>query len=205
MKIFSPLALAACITLLGCGDSRYPPAYRSDAESCLVKLKPIVDEIRSKNLHKYEKGNRRGSVEERFIAEETARYYSHSVFHYEKVLPAFLNWEKLSEEERKRLGEYQMCSRFITSDEGLRNHIDHSLRVNAKRLKEETEREYLNRMNREIDGAQEGVIEEYRRKAVSHSVSSSGSVRVDTFKMPNGSLVYCKTTVLDSGKAVSCK
>lgn len=62
----------------------------------------------------------------------------------------------------------------------------------------------IDQMNREIDAAQDAVIDEYRRKAVKHLSDASGHVKVDTFVMKGGNIVICKTTVTNAGKAVSC-
>jgi hypothetical protein len=63
----------------------------------------------------------------------------------------------------------------------------------------------LDEMNRQIDKALDGVIDEYKRKAVRHRVSGGPGPRIDVFEMKDGSIVYCKTTVTDAGKAVSCE
>ena len=59
-------------------------------------------------------------------------------------------------------------------------------------------------MNKEIDSAINDVMEEYKQKAVEHSVLTGPGPRVDMFIMKNGAVVYCKTTITNAGKAVDC-
>ena len=59
-------------------------------------------------------------------------------------------------------------------------------------------------MNKQIDQALDDVIDEYKRKSVSHKIFNGPGPRVDQFVMKDGSVVYCKTTVTDGGRAVDC-
>jgi hypothetical protein len=64
--------------------------------------------------------------------------------------------------------------------------------------------EELDKMNKEIDDAINDVMDEYKQKAVKHSVLTGPGPRVDMFIMKNGTVVYCKTTITNAGKAVDC-
>lgn len=66
------------------------------------------------------------------------------------------------------------------------------------------EEERLDEMNKKIDSALDGVIDEYKRKAVRHTLLGGPGARVDAFEMKDGSTVFCKTTITNAGKAVSC-
>ena len=60
--------------------------------------------------------------------------------------------------------------------------------------------------NREIDAAQDAVIDEYRKQAVDHfSTTGAGHIKVETFVMKDGKSVICTTTIRDGGKAVDCR
>jgi hypothetical protein len=59
--------------------------------------------------------------------------------------------------------------------------------------------------NREIDRAQEQMLEDYKRRAVSSDTTVLGSgSRVDTFFMPGGKVVMCRTSVRNNARATSC-
>jgi len=60
------------------------------------------------------------------------------------------------------------------------------------------------RGNREADRAMDDMIEGYRRRAVSSSTSSSSGSRIDTFHMPSGEIVFCRTTVRKGIRATTC-
>jgi hypothetical protein len=61
------------------------------------------------------------------------------------------------------------------------------------------------RGNREADKAMDDMIESYRRRSVSSSTSSGVGSRVDTFHMPSGEIVFCRTTVRNGARATTCK
>lgn len=62
----------------------------------------------------------------------------------------------------------------------------------------------LDRINREVDEAQQSVLEDYRRLAVSHSYTTGSGFRIDQFVMNSGKIVHCKTTISSYGNAVDC-
>jgi hypothetical protein len=58
--------------------------------------------------------------------------------------------------------------------------------------------------NREIDATLDKMMEDYKRKAVEHRVLTGGAVQIDTFIMKVGSVVYCRTSMRNNAKAISC-
>lgn len=75
----------------------------------------------------------------------------------------------------------------------------------GKKLRE-IDRASIDSMNAEIDRGQNELLNEYRRKAVrSRRANGAGNVMVEAFEMPDESVVYCRTTITNGGKAVSCR
>lgn len=58
---------------------------------------------------------------------------------------------------------------------------------------------------REFDKGQEQLLEEYARQAVSRSTSTLHGVRIDTFRLKNGTAVICSTTFRNNARATSCQ
>lgn len=60
------------------------------------------------------------------------------------------------------------------------------------------------RGNREVDKAMDDMIESYRRRAVSWDTSAGSGSRIDTFHMPSGEIVFCRTTI-QHNRVTVCK
>jgi hypothetical protein len=58
--------------------------------------------------------------------------------------------------------------------------------------------------NRQADQAMEDMIEGYHKRAKSSSTSTSASARIDSFIMPDGSIVMCSTTFRNGARATTC-
>lgn len=172
---------------------------RQEAIKCKDHLREKAAEVTSKRLDQYDYGNEPRGYRSRLIQRETASYHSDLVDRYQ-TMERFLNWDNLTDEERKSLGFFRGCYGFEDIDKGLEARLKKAEEKNQAELQDAR----LNEMNREIDRAQDGVIDDYRRKAERHLISAGPGPRVDTFVMKNGSIVICKTTITNGGKAVDC-
>lgn len=76
---------------------------------------------------------------------------------------------------------------------------DIPLKESVRRAHEEAEQG-----NRQADQAMEDMIESYRKRAKNSNTSATAAARIDTFEMPNGSLVICKTTFRNGARATTC-
>jgi len=59
--------------------------------------------------------------------------------------------------------------------------------------------------NKELDAAQEEMMADLKKKAVRHNRLPAGAgAKVESFEMRDGSVITCKTTVTNAGRAIDC-
>lgn len=92
------------------------------------------------------------------------------------------------------------AEKYARTERNKKAHYEHLEKVEANRVREES----VDRQNKEIDNAQDDLLNDYKKKSVKHYVSAGAGARVDSFTMKNGKVIICKTTVSDFGKAVDC-
>ena len=192
-KLFA-LSLAACLTVFfaGCSDPVLIPGQLEKFESCVNSLNWHVDFMKS---HGYDKIDPNTKDETQKI-EKDELYLSEIAL---KETRAYVD-------RIKKSGKLEKFSWYLNADEKRCpfDTIASITRSNQARVDSSKQEQNLDAMNREIDAAQDSVLEEYRRKAVKHSSTSGAGAKVDTFLMKGGSIVICKTTVTNGGKAVDC-
>lgn len=72
-------------------------------------------------------------------------------------------------------------------------------------MSRQTALEGVDKMNAEIDAAQDDVISKYRKQSVrTYLANGAGNVKVEAFVLKNGSTIFCKTIITNAGKAVDC-
>lgn len=182
--IVSVLLLSACSDYMDATE-----ANKSEVERCIRELTRSINsidrdfDVRKPDGGKYDdlRVRERGDL---MIALDRAKATRDLIQSEGEILKSEIGFSN----------EYRCPAQEITDD----------YRTAELRLRTEDDLAGLDEMNREIDDALNGVIDEYRKKAVRHRVDAGPGPRIDIFEMKDGTVVYCTTTITNAGKAVSC-
>lgn len=198
---------SAVIALGGCSEGSYLPpltdSAKSSMEGCIQRLKAHVDALEAKGYDKLDMTSLDVKVLQPGTEYALAREgYLESLERYEKSLRS----NKIEKLKWSIYDDFKGCPEEAIPQ--MLNPDVEARRIYNERNWEESapkrQQDALDRMNREIDEAQNDVLEEYRRKAVRHEFTTGPGFRLDQFQMPSGRLVHCKTSISDYGKAVDC-
>lgn len=215
MNNFHIVALFLAITLSACSSSKQEissrtitPEERLDAQICIKGLAPLIKKIEEKNLSTSPVLGSSKTTSD-VIAETTAEFYQETMERYQTAV-LMVKWNELTNAikvKNEKIYLYNDCSEYIVKD-SLANYLaKNRIRV-AYKYEEAAKNDMyasLTAMNKEIDSAQDDFIADYKKKAKRHWVTTgAGHIKVDTFEMNNGEVIYCKTSITDSGKAVDC-
>lgn len=212
MKKIKILYLATTLSLVACS----PPAPvvpthsesdKLDARICMNVLGHLQNNIKEKQLNIGPSDINANTAS--LIAVETARFYQDIIDNYENSV-LIASWDSLKDDEKIKHDNLYIkgdCSEFIEPN-ALANYLANS-RVDSPYKYDEAKKvdmqESLTSMNKEIDNTLDNIIDDYKKKAKRHWVSSAaGHFKVDAFELKNGEVVYCKTSITDAGKAVDC-
>lgn len=186
-KFITGLILLSLLT--GCSDYKTAtPRQKIFVDACFDILKSSVDNNTNSKGIKPDKSNKYDMLRMDKLAELTI------ALDETKIIVSTLKDNGKLHKKYIPYGDFNCPYDSITADYD-KKYWD---------LKNEKASENLDAMNKEIDQALNGVIDEYKRKAVKHKIVSGSGPRVDVFVMKDGTIVSCKTTVTDAGKAVDC-
>lgn len=194
------LVLALALVITGCGN-KLSDKQKIQASKCLKKLDVAINWLEQNG---YDKGIGKPTT----VTEEENKIrhdWLGSLRYAKSNLQDGLAKSRLTEDEYVRayvaLGIDEACGPYSSDFES----VDTTNRHHPRPIRKEWESKQLDMMNAEIDKALEKGLNDYRRKAVKHTVLSGPGPRVDQFVMRDGSIVHCVTTVKNAGKAVSCR
>lgn len=191
MNRFShPIVALSLLVLAGCSDPPLRPADLERVESCVRDLRYQAQFLKSNGADRPDGAQALKTEYEMVVGalNDTERYLAKIKASGKREK---FSWAFSTDEKGCPLSEISATMR-IRKEKGLDGAPQQSAATD------------LDRMNREIDAAQNAVLEEYRRKAVEHTFTTGAGIRVDQFVMKSGEIVHCKTSISDYGKAVDC-
>lgn len=211
MKKIHILLLYVAIISNGCTPSpvvrSFSESDKSNAKVCKSSLEPLQKEIIEKKLNEspYVSEKRTSDL----VAEDTAQFYQDILNSYRDAV-LVEKWDSLSKAEKVKyesLYIFNDCSEYVVKN-ALNNYLAQSRISGAYRYDKARENDLqasLTSMNKEIDGALNDLMSDYKKKAKRHwATTGAGHVKVDAFEMPDGEVVYCKTIITNGGKSVDC-
>lgn len=204
------LAFFTLFALVGCSNNGYErltEKRKADVEQCIAQLKDRLEILEAK-------GHRNAAMDlkDRESIRASREYhltkdlYDASTDRYRRSLESRrlegLSWN--GDPDVKGCALDQLSAAVERDVQSLsRYFVDRPSAPIAPVVSRTQESEY-DRMNREIDEAQQGVLDDYRRRAVGHSYTTGPGFRIDQFLMKSGRIVHCKTSISTYGNAVDC-
>jgi hypothetical protein len=199
------VVVVSALVLSACDDEPEVPTVSEwdleEATKCIPILAEEVQALEQKGYHipSYEADFSDVSECRRKAAEAEHeiwhRYYSDLESNLSEA-EVILRWDTLTNSQKIAHGSYFSCS-----VEWAKNHYQEKVRELSN------SREYnLGLWDCEIRRSTETRKKELEREAVSHTVETGNRVRIDRYKMRNGRVVTCTTTIHDSSApTMDCK
>lgn len=207
-------AIASTIVLSGCSskpdpDSNFNPAtQQAELQTCLEKLKPMVEDIERKGLDRgdYVPGS------ELTVKNVTFRYYQGLMWGY-RQLHVYLSWGSMTPEKKQAAGPFicPLRADFTSHENAIKKEIAEVEALFKKKLSyqslEETREEGRKALD-EWDKVLRDDIADRKKKleaaSIRHTMSNRHGVRIDTYTLKSGRSIICSTTVPSTGPIMNC-